>query len=113
MMNQNTDTTGPETAPSEPASMKLVSPKDHDIVGTVEVLIGVAGITNEGVTRKANGTYDFEHDGETDIDWDAQETKYETVGRGKNRRKERMFQCDQGDWWRESQLKLVPVRDDD
>lgn len=51
----------------------LVTLDGQEIIGTAELLTGTAGIS--GATRKQDGSLEITYDGQTDIDWDGQETE--------------------------------------
>jgi len=75
--------------------MKAVSPEGNDIIGTLEMIEGVALAE---VTLAGNGRrLKFEFRGETEIDWNSQATKTENG--------ERLFVCSQHKMWRESEVK--------
>lgn len=74
---------------------KLYTPCGREIVGTVETLQGIAGIT--GATRGVNGGFDLDYDGETKIDWNSQETVTVT-------NRERLFLDEYGEEWPEGRL---------
>lgn len=85
--------------------MKLVSPTGADIVGTAELVPGVALLNNSDITRNSDGTYEFEWAGETKLDWDGQTTV--------TRRVHRVFVDDNGEEFTENELQLVPESDDE
>ena len=74
--------------------MKAVSPEGNEIIGTLEVIEGVAGAEVE-LTR--NGRVKVQFLGETDVDWNTQATK--------TQKSERLFVCSQRKVWREGQVK--------
>jgi len=79
----------------------LVSPEGIRIRGTFEHLCGCAAISNPGdIRRAADGTYEFDYQGDTEIYWDDQETAH--------RRGERVCIDEEGNQFRESELRLVP-----
>lgn len=53
----------------------LVTLDGEEIIGTYEKVWGVAGVI--GAVRNPDGSFDFEYDGDTDIDWNSQETEKE------------------------------------
>jgi hypothetical protein len=74
--------------------MKAISPDGNDIIGTLEVIEGVA---RADVALAKNGRLKVEFLGETDVDWNTQVTKTEKA--------ERLFVCSQHKVWREDQVK--------
>ena len=77
---------------------KLFSPKMTLIIGTLETVNGVASIINSHVTRDKSGLFELNYDGNTDVDWNSQQT----VMHGK----ERIFVDVEGDTFRETELLL-------
>ena len=73
--------------------MKAVSPEGNEIVGTLEIVEGTAR-ADIGLSR--NGRLKVEYCGETDMDWNTQQTKTE--------KDERLFVCSRHKVWRESQV---------
>lgn len=51
------------------------------VKGTLETLSGCALTCADDYSRKADGTLDYEHGGETEVFWDGQETA-ESPGKG-------------------------------
>ena len=89
---------------------KLVAPNGKEIIGTLEILHGIAMIDDPHVAGKGEknnhqrkntkrNRFGFEYAGDTDVNWDGQET---VVRKG-----ERIFVDASYDEWPESQLKLV------
>ena len=74
--------------------MKTVSPEGHDIIGTLEVIEGVA---RAEISLTRNRRLKVEFQGETDIDWNSQTTK--------TQKGERLFVCSQRKVWSERQVK--------
>src|SRR5256885_13081817 len=74
-------------------SMKAVSPEGNKIIGTLDVVRGTA---RADVALGSNGTLNIEYQGETEVDWDSQETKTENG--------ERLFVCSQRKVWRENEV---------
>ena len=74
--------------------MKAISPEGNEIIGTLEVIEGVA---RADVALARNGRLKVEFLGETDADWNTQVTKTEKA--------ERLFVCSQHKVWREDQVK--------
>lgn len=80
--------------------MKLIAPNGHDIVGTCEHIAAMAHI-GEVTGRNADGTYEFDYAGESEIYWDTQ-----TTDRFRGRR---IFQDSEGNEWPENKLRLVEI----
>lgn len=74
--------------------MKAVSPEGNDIIGTLEVVEGVA---QAEVSLTRNRRLKVEYLGDTDIDWNSQSTK--------TQKGERLFVCSQRKVWREGEIK--------
>lgn len=74
--------------------MKAISPEGNEIIGTLEVIEGVA---RADVALSRNGRLKVEFLGETDVDWNTQVAKTEKA--------ERLFVCSQHKVWREDQVK--------
>lgn len=74
--------------------MNAISPEGNEIIGTLEVVEGVA---RADVTLARNGGLKVEFLGETEIDWNAQVTKTEKA--------ERLFVCSKHKVWREGQVR--------
>src|SRR5258708_37122977 len=74
-------------------SMKALSPEGNRIIGTLDVVRGTA---RAEVDLGATGTLNIEYMGETEVDWDSQETKTEAG--------ERLFVCSQRKVWRENEV---------
>src|SRR5258708_37570615 len=70
-------------------SMKALSPEGNKIIGTLDVVRGTA---RADVDLGATGTLNIEYMGETEVDWDSQETKTQDG--------ERLFVCSQRKVWR-------------
>lgn len=73
--------------------MKAASPEGNELIGTLEVVEGTAR-ADIGLSR--NGRLKVEYCGETDVDWNTQQTKTE--------KGERLFVCSRHKVWRESQI---------
>lgn len=84
---------------------KLFAPNGAEIIGTSETISGTARFINSNITQNADGTYEFEWSGGTDIDWDSQTTDED--------RGERLFVDDSGETWRESELVLEEEEDEE
>ncbi len=84
--------------------MKLVAPNGRDIVGTADVVFGTALISEVAAEKLPDGTFDIEFGGETEIDWNSQETR--------KRRGKRLFVDDEGYFWPEHKLKLIDPDED-
>ncbi len=74
--------------------MNAVSPEGNEIIGTLEVIEGVA---RADVSLAKNGRLKVEFLGDTEVDWNSQATK--------TQKGERLFVCSQRKLWRESQVK--------
>ncbi len=74
--------------------MKAISPEGNEIIGTLEVVLGVA---RANVALSRNGKFKVEFLGDTDVDWNSQKTKTQSG--------ERLFVCSQRKLWREGQIK--------
>lgn len=74
--------------------MKAISPEGNEIIGTLEVIEGIA---RADVTLTRNGRLKVEFQGETDVDWNSQATK--TQG------SERLFVCSRHKVWREGEIR--------
>ena len=74
--------------------MKAVSPEGNEIIGTLEVMEGVA---RADVSLTRNRRLKVEFLGDTDVDWNSQTTK--------TQKGERLFVCSQRKVWSESQVK--------
>ncbi len=74
-------------------SMKALSPEGNKIIGTLDVVRGTA---RADVDLGATGTLNIEYMGETEVDWDSQETKTQDG--------ERLFVCSQRKVWRENEV---------
>jgi hypothetical protein len=77
----------------------LIAPNGKPIWGTKETVPGVAVIEEGTATQNADGTFSFQHSGETDMDWDNQRTV--------ERNGQRVFVDEDGGEWLESELKLA------
>ena len=78
-------------------SYELRTPNGTYIKGTLETITGVAMISIEGANP--NGTFAYDYEGETDIDWNSQTTVENDKGT--------VFVDDDGDQWSGDQLVLV------
>lgn len=74
--------------------MSAVSPEGNEIIGTLEVIEGVA---RAEVSLARKGRLKVEFLGDTEVDWNSQTTKTQNG--------ERLFVCSQRKVWRESQVK--------
>lgn len=74
------------------------APNGKCITGTLEMIPGIAQVLNVEVSL--DGVLEPVWEGETDVDWDGQETQYEGF--------ERIYIDADGTRWRESELVLVP-----
>jgi hypothetical protein len=74
--------------------MKAVSPEGNEIIGTLEMIEGVAR-AEVSLTRHARLKVEFL--GDTDLDWNSQATKTQNG--------ERLFVCSRRKVWRESEVK--------
>jgi len=73
--------------------MKAVSPEGNEIIGTLDVVRGTA---RADVDLRANDKLNIEYQGETEVDWDSQETQTQDG--------ERLFVCSQRKVWRENEV---------
>lgn len=82
---------------------KLCAPNGKRIIGTSEILKGIAFIMNEGntVTETEPGTFTFEYEGSTDVDWNSQETATDDG--------ERIFVDEDRSIWLERDLVIMEV----
>lgn len=87
------------TSNTEEEAGVLYAPNGVKIAGPLEAVQGVADIINRGVKRDADGTFEFEYAGETNLDWDSQATVLDADGR-------RQFLDEEGNLWAESDLVL-------
>jgi hypothetical protein len=85
--------------------MIATSPTGVAIIGTLEMVPGTALITTDSFEKNAKGEITFDHDGETEIDWDGQETQTKN---GKE-----LFVDEDGGIWTEDQLVLKETDDDE
>ncbi|WP_037500608.1 hypothetical protein [Sphingomonas jaspsi] len=84
----------------------LYAPNGRLIDRTLETIPGSCGIREGTVTRKDDGTYDFDYDGTgTDVDWDGQKQVTRDATNG-GYVMERVFIDVDGGEWLESQLVL-------
>jgi hypothetical protein len=88
---------------------RLLAPNGAEIVGTKELVPGVALI--QDVKAKPDGGFTFEFAGDTEMDWDGQTTVCKNVG--KNGAPVRVFVDDQGDEWLETDLSVDEGDDGD
>lgn len=77
----------------------LIAPNGAPIVGTLELIPGVAGIQRVKAGKGDGGLFEIEYDGETEVDWDNQVTVKRKGGR--------VFVDPDGQEWLESQLRLI------
>ena len=73
--------------------MNAVSPEGDEIIGTLEI---VEGTSCADVNLSKNGRLKVDYCGETDVDWNTQQTIIE--------KGERLFVCSQHKVWRENQV---------
>ena len=73
--------------------MNAVSPEGDEIIGTLEI---VEGTSCADVSLSKNGRLKVDYCGETDVDWNSQQTKTDNG--------ERLFVCSRHMVWRESQV---------
>jgi hypothetical protein len=73
--------------------MKAVSPEGEEIIGTLEI---VEGTSCADVSLSEEGRLKVDYCGQTDVDWNSQQTKTD--------RGERLFVCSRHAVWRESQV---------
>jgi len=74
-------------------TVKLMAPDGTDVVGTLEVVPGTAQVSG---VRLVDGRLDIDHGGETELDWEDQDT-VEVDG-------ELIFVDADGSYWKASQL---------
>ena len=82
---------------------KLIAPNGVEIVGTLERIPGVAGI--EDVTLTADGKFELEWTGDTEIDWNGQETETDAMYQC------RIFVDENGESWLEHELMFEETED--
>ena len=82
---------------------KLIAPNGAEIIGTHERIPGMAGIQN--VTLTEGGKFDLEWTGDTQIDWDGQETETDAMTEG------RIFIDENGESWLEHELTFKETED--
>jgi hypothetical protein len=86
---------------------KLFAPNGFEIIGTVEIIPDCVCDIKEGtITRKQDGTYDFQYVGGTDVNWDGQKT-------ATNQNGERLFWDEDYNKWPESVLVLREEENED
>ncbi len=73
--------------------MKAVSPEGEEIIGTLEI---VEGTSCADVSLCQNARLKVDYCGETDVDWNSQQTETD--------KGERLFVCSRHKVWRESQV---------
>ncbi len=78
--------------------MKAISPEGNEIIGTLEV---VEGIARADVALTGSGRFKVDYLGDTDVDWNTQTTK--------TQKGERLFVCSQRKVWREGQVKRATL----
>jgi hypothetical protein len=81
---------------------KLYSPAGTEIIGTLESIPGTALLSE--VTRSPDGSLELTYGGGTNVDWDNQQTVRRFNPPTKAH--ERVFVCEDGDEWLESQVEL-------
>lgn len=79
--------------------MKAYSPTGNLIVGTLELIEGVAQILPDSFEKGKAVRLEFEYEGETEIDWNSQKTKLDA-------KKHRLFVDDKHEIWSENELVL-------
>lgn len=77
--------------------MKVTSPTGSKIIGTYDTIQATALVY--GFRSGPNGLLEYEYAGETEVDWDSQETIMKDG--------ERTFVDGEGNVWRESQLVIT------
>jgi hypothetical protein len=75
---------------------KAYSPNGDEIIGTLELIFGVAKIN--GATKDEHDGIQIDYAGDTEILWDSQQTE-EING-------ERIYVCEAGKEWKESEIEL-------
>lgn len=83
---------------------RLFAPNGATIVGTLESIPGVSGISS--VTMNELGEYELEHDDETTVDWDQQETVVDVMYNC------RVFMDENNESWLENELTFKETEDD-
>lgn len=80
---------------------KLTAPTGARILGTAEIVPGFAKILNpQPINIKGDtGSFTFEHEGETVLHWNGQETR--------TLEGQRLWLDDTGELWLERELKLI------
>ncbi len=76
--------------------MQAFHPNGQQVVGTAETVPGRAEIVADSFVRQADGTAEFDWEGETEIFWDGQQTD--------ERDGERIFLTHEGEECKESEL---------
>lgn len=84
---------------------KLFAPDGTPIVSTYEKVFGTCSFAQDSVIQNADGTFDFDYEGGTDVDWDSQVTV--------TRKGQRIFVDEGGDEWPENVLVLREEEPDD
>lgn len=93
--------------------MKLLTPDHTEIIGTLETVQGVAGIDPDSFTEPVKGHLQFEYAGETEIDWNSQQsvTRPRTIDCGRvafpGIVQHRVFVDTHGKEWLECELHLA------
>lgn len=82
----------------------LYAPNGAEIIGTLEILHGCAGIID--ARPCGDGTFDLDHDGETEIYWNGQETVTDAMTQ------QRIFIGEDGMEWQEGELTYKETEDD-
>jgi hypothetical protein len=84
---------------------QLVSPDGCRIVGTAEIIFGVALILGADEPGEGRARFTLHYQGGTEVDWDSQTTRTE--------QRERLFVDEDGMTWRESQVRFEPDEEPD
>ena len=83
--------------------MWAFSPNGSPITGTLEKMTGTALTSCDGFERAPDGKLEYHHIGQTDVDWDSQETDTKDG--------EPLFVDEDGNSWKASQLILCETEE--
>lgn len=82
--------------------MRAIAPNGATIVGTYEIVSGIAWIVGDSFRSTTEGL-DFVYSGDTKIDWDGQQTTTAASETGP----QRVFVDENYESWLETEIKLV------